>query len=193
MVAQLKTGISPEEYLTQERLADFKSEYLDGFVYAMAGGSPQHNQLGVNITTELNIQLRQSHCNVYSSDLKIGVSRHGPFFYPDASVVCGVLEFHDKYRDVVLNPVLIIEVLSKSTANFDQGEKFEAYRRIVTLQEYVLVAQKKPHIMRYTRQSHGGWSFYETYNIEDTVHLASIECDLALADVYAKVDFSQAE
>src|SRR5205085_5153555 len=144
--------LSAEEYLAIERKAEYKSEYVDGVMYAMAGSSERHNLIAGNIITELNIQLRTTPCKVYPSDLKVRVPDSRKFFYPDVSVVCGETKFADDERDVILNPVLIVEVLSESTAAFDRGKKFQSYQQIESLQEYLLVAQDEYVLEHYLRQ-----------------------------------------
>src|SRR5438067_6181679 len=147
--------LNPEEYLTIERQAEYKSEYVDGVMYAMAGGSERHNLIAGNLVTELNIQLRKTPCRVYPSDLKVRVPNSKRFFYPDVSVVCGDPEFADDKRDVVLNPVLIVEVFSKSTAAFDRGQKFKFYQQIESLLEYLLVSQDEHHVEHFLRRGDG--------------------------------------
>lgn len=122
--------LSPEEYLSLERRAEFKSEYVDGVAYAMAGGSERHNLITGNLVTELNIQLRPTNRKVYPSDMKVRLPGSRRFFYPDVSVVCGETQFADEERDVILNPVLVVEVLSDSTEAFDRGKKFSSYQQI---------------------------------------------------------------
>src|SRR5919206_4091804 len=150
--------LSPEEYLAIERKAEYKSEYFDGVVYAMAGGSERHNLIAANIIIALGVQLRDRPCRVYPSDLKVRVPNSRKFFYPDVSVVCGETQFADEERDVVLNPIVVVEVLSESTAAFDRGKKFQSYQQIESLQEYLLVSQDEFVVEHFLRQE-GGW-FY---------------------------------
>lgn len=186
MVANPKYLISPEEYLELERKAEFKSEYYDSVIYAMAGGTEAHNLIMMNVGTELNIQLRNKPCKVYPSDMKVRSSRKR-FHYPDVSVVCGDVKFHDKRKDVYLNPTVIIEVLSDSTAAYDKGDKFLSYQLIESLQEYVLISQEKPLIEKYIRQPDGNWLYSKVEGLKGNIALVSIKCRLRLADVYAKV------
>ena len=188
MSVQPKHYYSPEEYLELERAADYKSEYFDGEIFAMGGASPRHVLIVTNLVVELRDGLRDRPCTVYSADLRVRVSPDGLDTYPDVVVVCGKLEFHDDERDTLTNPLLIIEVLSKTTKNYDRGEKFEQYRMIPALAEYVLIAQDKRHVEHYSKQADGTWVLSETYDPHDVVILHSIDCRLDMAEVYAKVD-----
>ncbi len=178
--------LSPEEYLAIERRAEFKSEYIDGIVYAMAGSSERHNLITGNIITELNIQLREAPCRVYPSDLKVRVPDSKRFFYPDVSVVCGETGFADEERDIILNPQLIVEVLSESTAAFDRGKKFQSYQQIESLQEYLLVAQDEYLAEHFLRQDSGHWLYTKVSGLEESIVLPTIHCQLRLIDIYNK-------
>jgi Uma2 family endonuclease len=178
--------LSPEEYLSIERHAKHKSEYVDGVMYAMAGGSERHNLIAGNLITELNIQLRVAPCRVYPSDLKVRVPNSKRFFYPDVSVVCGETQFADDERDVVLNPVLIVEVLSEGTAAFDRGKKFQSYQQIESLQEYLLISQDEFVVEHYLRQENGQWLYTKVNDLEETVILPTLKCQLVLSDIYNK-------
>jgi Uma2 family endonuclease len=178
--------LSPEEYLAIERRAEYKSEYVDGVMYAMAGGSERHNLIAGNLITELNIQLRKAPCRVYPSDLKVRVPNSKRFFYPDVSVVCGETQFADDERDVVLNTILIVEVLSESTAAFDRGKKFQSYQQIESLQEYLLVSQDEHLAEHYLRQENGHWLYTKVSDLEEAVILPTLKCRLALSDIYNK-------
>jgi Uma2 family endonuclease len=178
--------LSPEEYLAIERQAEYKSEYVDGVMYAMAGGSERHNLIAGNLITELNIQLRKAPCRVYPSDLKVRVPNSKRFFYPDVSVVCGETQFADDEKDVVLNPVLIVEVLSESTAAFDRGKKFQSYQQIESLQEYLLVSQDEYLIEHYLRQENGHWLYTKVNGLDGAIILPTLKCQLALSDIYNK-------
>ena len=183
--------LTPEQYLALERKAKTKSEFYNGEMFAMSGASRWHNLIAGNVLTEINLQLRERRCTVYPSDMRVKVSPAGLYTYPDVTVVCGEAQLEDQHFDTLLNPTLIVEVLSKTTAAYDQGEKFEQYRKLASLQEYLLIAQDKYHLTRYSRQPDSQWLLLETYSEADTVTLRSIECHLALADVYAKVDFPE--
>lgn len=178
--------LSPEEYLSLERRAEFKSEYVDGVAYAMAGGSERHNLITGNLVTELNIQLRATACKVYPSDMKVRLPNSRRFFYPDVSVVCGETRFADEQRDVILNPVLIAEVLSDGTEAFDRGKKFSSYQQVESLREYLLVSQGEFLVEHYLRQE-SGWFYTRAAGLDDTLALPALDCRLALSDLYNKV------
>ena len=178
--------LSPEEYLAIERRAEYKSEYVDGVMYAMAGGSERHNLIVGNLITELNVQLRNSPCRVYPSDLKVRVPNSKRFFYPDVSVVCDETQFADDERDVVLNPVVVVEVLSESTAAFDRGKKFQSYQQIESLQEYMLVSQDEHLVEHYLRQDDGHWLYTKVGGLDEAIALPTIKCRLVLSNIYSK-------
>lgn len=188
MTSQAKVHITPEEYLAIERQAAYKSEYFNGEMFAMSGASPRHVLIVTNVVAELHQQLKQRPCTVYSTDLRVKVNPTGLYTYPDVIVVCDQPQFNDEQKDTLLNPTLIVEVLSESTKDYDRGEKFEHYRTLASLAEYVLIAQDKPHFEHFVRQPDNRWLLAETNRLEDTIHLPSIACDLALAEVYDKVE-----
>lgn len=179
--------LSPEEYLAIERQAEYKSEYVDGVMYAMAGGSERHNLIVGNLITELNIQLRKAPCRVYPSDLKVRVPNSKRFFYPDVSIVCGETQFADDERDVVLNPTVVVEILSESTAAFDRGKKFQSYQQIDSLQEYLLVAQDEFLVEHYLKQEMGHWLYTKVHGLDEVIVLPTMKCQLALRDIYSKI------
>jgi Uma2 family endonuclease len=178
--------LSPEEYLAIERRAEYKSEYVDGVMYAMAGGSERHNLIAANIIISMGVQLRNRPCRVYPSDLKVRVPNSKRFFYPDVSVVCGETRFAGDERDVILNPILIVEVLSESTAAYDRGKKFLSYQQIDSLQEYLLVSQDEVIVEHYVRQNNDTWLYTKAIGLEEAILLPSIECEVALRDIYDK-------
>ncbi len=186
MASVPKYYVSPEEYLALERKAEFKSEYIDGVVYALAGGSERHSLMAANIIISLGMQLRSRPCRVYTSDLKVGTANLQRFFYPDLSVVCGETEFAVDQQDVILNPILIVEVSSESTAAYDRGKKFLSYQQIDSLQEYLLVSQDETLVEGYARQGSDRWLYTKVTGVEGSLTLPSIECELRLRDVYDK-------
>jgi Uma2 family endonuclease len=190
MTTQTITYVTPDEYLAAERISDYRSEYLDGGVYPMTGGSINHNQITINLILELGAQLRARPCRVLGVDLKVRLPDSRKFFYPDVSVVCGELQVHDDRRDIILNPDVIVEVLSPSTEAFDRGAKFRAYQTIESLKEYVLVSQNEPLIEQYVRNGEGKWTYRAAGGLDSTLTLPSIECTLNLSAVYDKVDFN---
>jgi Uma2 family endonuclease len=187
--AVVQPRYTPEQYLALERKADYKSEYINGHVIAMAGASRPHNLIAGNLYREVSQQLRGRPCEAYISDMRVKVSRTGLYTYPDVVVVCGDIHFEDADNDTLLNPTVIVEVLSASTEAYDRGEKFAHYRRLESLQAYLLVAQDKVRLEHYVRQG-AQWLLSEASTLNDTVHLAAIECAIALRDVYDKVQFA---
>jgi Uma2 family endonuclease len=187
--AQPKPFLSPEEYLAIERESETRSEYLDGEMFAMSGGSRQHNLIVTNLIRELSLQLKQRPCEVYSTDQRVRVPETGLYTYPDISVVCGEPSFEDENVDTLLNPVLIVEVLSPTTESYDRGKKFDGYRTIASLAEYVLVSQHEARVDQYLRQDGEHWLFTATHGRERSISLASIQCELALEEIYDKVAF----
>ena len=189
MSTKHKTLITPQEYLALEREAETKSEYYAGEVFALAGASPRHNLIAGNVLAAIQYQLKGRDCRVYPSDLRVKVPDIPYYTYPDVSVVCGEVKLEDEHQDNLLNPIVVVEVLSTSTERRDRGSKFESYRRIESLREYVLVAQDIQRIEKYSKQPDGTWIFSETSHVDGVVKLASIGCELALADIYDKVAF----
>lgn len=183
---------TPAEYLAREGAAEFRSEYFDGEIFAMAGGPPRHSLVKANTIRELSLLLKRRPCTAYDSDLRVKVAATGLYTYPDASVICGELQFDDERSDTVVNPCLLVEVLSKSTEAYDRGKKFEHYRRIPTLQEYVLIATDSPTLERFSRNADETWTLTVVSGLDAVIHLSSIQVDLSLAEVFDKVDFTQA-
>ena len=190
MSSQPSGRLTPEEYLALERKASHRSEYYRGEAFVMSGASPAHVLIVSNLVAALHGQLRQSPCSVYSTDLRIKVAATGLYTYPDVVVICGELQFDDDLRDTVLNPTLIVEVLSDSTRDHDRGAKFESYRKLHSLQEYMLIAQDECHVEHFVRQPDNRWLLSETDASESRLDLPSIGCRLALASVYEKVALS---
>ena len=185
-----QTLFTPEEYLAKERKALTKSEYRNGRIYAMPGASREHNLIAVNVTGEFYIQLRTRSCEIYPSDMRVKVSTAGLYTYPDVIVVCDEPRFDDTHFDTLLNPTVLIEVLSPSTAAYDRGEKFAAYQKLDSLCEYVLISQNNVCVEHYLRQEQD-WDLTEFRSLDDVFSLVSIGCDLSLQAIYAKVQFSQ--
>lgn len=182
------------EYLAFERAAEERHEYLDGIVYAMAGESPDHGRICMNLAALFVPQLRHSGCEAFSKDLKVHCgpyrahSREGLYAYPDLVIVCGALQFHAQAPDVLVNPTVIIEVLSPSTEAFDRGEKFRRYRTwLPTLREYVLIAQDRALMDHYQRQDAGTWGLCTLEGLTSTLHLTSVGCTIPLAEVYERL------
>ncbi|MDT4953495.1 MAG: hypothetical protein QOJ02_1633 [Acidobacteriota bacterium] len=191
MSSQPKTYLTPEEYLAIERQAEYKSEYLAGEVFAMVGASRKHNLITANIIVALGQQLKDKPCELYPSDMRVRVPATGLYTYPDVVVACNEPKFDDDSFDTLLNPILIVEVLSPSTASYDRTRKFGHYRKIESLAEYLLVAQDEYKIEQYVKQPDERWLLSDISSLEGTVELASIQCTLKLADVYAKVELTE--
>jgi Uma2 family endonuclease len=176
------------EYLEFERQSELKHEFLGGEIFAMTGASRAHNLISVSTSVTLYNQLRSRDCEVYPGDMRVKIQATGLYTYPDISVICGSPELNDDRLDTLLNPTVIIEVLSPSTERYDRGRKFQHYRELKSLQEYVLIAQDSPRIERYLRQD-DGWQFTDVKGLDSQLELTSIGCTLKLTDVYEKVRF----
>jgi len=184
MASQPKTRYTPEEYLALERSSDAKHEYHNGEIFAMSGASKWHVSIVTNLVVELGSQLKAGPCTVYSTDLRVRVAPDGLYTYPDVIVLCDEPRFSDEQQDTLLNPALIIEVLSESTEGYDRGAKAAHYRRIPSLREYVLVSQGEPRIEVQRRSPGGGWELLEARPGE-TIELVSLGVRLDVAAVYA--------
>jgi len=187
MATQGQRRLTPQEYLSLERQAQGKSEYFNGEMLAMSGARRKHNLICMNIAAAFHTQLRQLPCEMYAGDMRVKVNQTGLYTYPDVVVVCGEPQFEDTELDTLLNPTLIVEILSESTEDYDRGRKFEHYRTLTSLQEYLLVAQENFHITHYVRQPDDTWVLSDTLHTNAEVLLPSIHCRLLVAEVYAKV------
>jgi len=188
-VAQPAKRLTETEYLELERQAEFKSEFFDGEVFAMSRGTPLHSQIAGNLIQVIGRQLREGRCIIYTSDLRLKVEATGLLTYPDLSVVCGPLQFAAGTDDTVVNPTVIVEVLSDSTEAYDRGKKFENYRQMPSLREYLLFGQKGPRIEQFVRQESEQWLLREAAGSEATLALPSLEIKISLAEVFAGVEF----
>ena len=181
-----QTYFTPEEYIALERKAHFKSEYFNGHIIAMAGASFKHSLIVSNISGELHVQFKGRGCSVHTNDMRVRPSLGDAYFYPDVVVVCGEPEFEDDVFDTLLNPIVIVEVLSPSTERRDRGEKFTRYKHLMSLQEYVLVSQDKVWVEHHRR--HGTqWVLSHYRALADALPLSSIGCELPLHHIYARV------
>lgn len=192
MTSQPKSYMTPEEYLAFERQAEYKNEYIDGEVFAMTGASRRHNIIAANITGELHRQLKGRPCEAYVSEMRVRIPRRG-YLYPDIVVVCDEPQLEDDHFDTLLNPSVVIEILSESTERYDRGKKFSFYQTIKSLAEYLLIAQDESKIEQYVRQPDGRWLLASYHSPEDVVELASIQCPLAQREVYDKVSLPPSE
>lgn len=184
----VQTYLTPEEYIAAERKATLKSEYLSGEIVAMSGASDTHNLITMNTSTALYNQLSDRGCRIYASDMRVGISTGVSYFYPDIAVTCDKPRFEDDVFDTLINPQVIIEVLSDSTAGYDRGEKFIRYRQSESLQEYTLISQDQVLVEHYLRQGER-WILSEFSTLEDVLPLASIETELPLRQIYRFVEF----
>jgi len=178
---------TPEEYLEIERKAEFKSEYYAGEMFAMAGTSREHATIVFNLAGELRNILRGRPCEGFANDMRVQVG--AAYVYPDIVVVCDEQEYADTREDILLNPSVVIEVLSPSTEAYDRGLKFEQYRQIECLREYVLVGQDTMRIELFERQDDGRWLMTEVKGPENFLHLPSIDARIRLADIYERIEF----
>jgi Uma2 family endonuclease len=181
-----RSPITPEEYLALERSSEIKHEYADGEIFAMSGGTRAHSLVAGNVLAEVRAALSERDCEVHGSDLRIKIPATGRYVYPDTSVVCGPPQFEDAEEDTLLNPKVIVEVLSKSTEPYDRGDKFENYQSLASLREYVLLSQKKVRVEHYSRQPDGTWVL-RVLGAGETLDLPSIDCAIPVDRIYLKV------
>ena len=184
---------SPEEYLALEEAADYKSEYIDGQIFPMAGGSINHNQIALNFSTELNFAFKKLDYRVFMSDIRLWIQKKCIYTYPDVMVIAGEPEYYNNRTDTITNPKMIIEVLSKSTKGYDRSGKFASYRTIQTLEEYLLIDQTKISVEHFSKTEAKRWSFCEYDESDDAIALCSVYFQISLADVYNKVKFVEEE
>ncbi len=185
---QLRT-FTPEEYLTVEAQADYKSEYYHGQIYAMAGGTIRHSQIAINVIIGLSNALADKPCQVFNSDLRLNVQPNGLYTYPDVIVICGKVELLPGRQDTVTNPILIVEVLSESTRDYDMTFKFELYRALPTLAHYVLVDSDKAFVRYFRKLGDGQWLMQEWTHLTDVIDLSPLEVQLTLSQFYRSVEF----
>ena len=189
MSAQPQSHVTPEAYLAFERDSDTRHEYYAGIIVAMAGGTARHNRIAGSAYVSLYNQLRGRDCNVYPSDMRVKAMYTNMYSYPDVTVTCGDEQFEDSREDSLLNPVVIIEVLSPSTEKVDRGKKFQSYRTIPSLREYILIAQDEYHIERFVRYGENTWLLSEAIGQDTFIELSAIQCVLRLEEVYERVVF----
>jgi len=191
MSIQPKRRLTPEQYLEIERQAEYKSEYFNGEMFAFAGATENHVVIVGNISANFYAQLRNKKCKAYTNDMRVKVNITGLYTYPDVVVVCGEPKFEDDHRDTLLNPIVIVEVGSPSTENYDRGTKFEHYRTISSLSDYLLMAQDKIHVEHYVRQSDRSWLFSEFKSATNKLLIQSLGCELAVQEIYEKVEMEE--
>ncbi len=183
-----KKRYTREEYFRFEESAEERHEYENGEIFAMSGGTVRHGLITGNLITALNNVLAGRNCFTFGSDVKVNVKEYDSFVYPDAMVICGKVEFIEGRRDVVTNPVLVVEVLSDSTESYDRGRKFKKYQSLPSFREYVLVSQTEPIIETYFRQDDQHWLYTLTEGLEASIQLRTIDSRIRLSDVYQRVD-----
>jgi len=188
-----RSFLTAAEYLAIERKAEFKSEYYNGEMFAMAGASRPHNRIASSVISTLNPQLVKKGCNIYPSDMRVKIKKIGKYTYPDVVVTCGKEFFEDDYVDILLNPVVIFEILSHSTQAYDRGEKFQHYQFFESLAEYILITQDAVRVEQYARQSDRTWIHNEYRNLDAVVKLESVGCELPLKELYVNVPNIAAE
>lgn len=192
MSAASRPHLSFDDWLALERTAiEQRSEYVAGEVFAMGGGTEEHNLIALNVGAELRNQLKARPCRVYSSDMKVHIAAADVGTYPDVMVICGERAFYDGRRDLVTNPTLIVEVLSDTTEAYDRGDKFRHYRSLQSLQAYLLLSQHRIQAELFLRQPDGTWSLSSYQDASASIPLRVIEAELSLAEVYDKVELSQ--
>ena len=188
--AATKIGFTPQEYLALERKSETRNEYYNGEIFAMAGASREHNLIVANLLRDIGNQLEDRPCESYPSHMRVSIEATGLYTYPDVSVVCGEPRFQDREVDTLLNPTVIVEVLSPSTEAYDRGDKFRHYRRIDSLREFVLISQDRMMVERYTRQGKD-WVLSDMTDPDQVLKLESIGCQIPLNRIYAKITFPE--
>ena len=192
MAANPELRITPETYLAMERAGEFKSEYYGGYMYAMSGASYRHVVITGNLAFHLRSALDKSGCSVVSSDLRVCVAPSGLYTYPDVVVICGKPQFVDNQHDTLINPTMLIEVLSPTTEAYDRGFKSSQYRKIESLREYALVSQQEPRVEVHRRDEHGQWVIGDFAGLETNCHFSSVDCEIPLAAIYQNITFEEA-
>lgn len=191
-MAASSRGMTPQEYLEQERRAEYKNEYVNGYVCAMPRVNRYHSTITVHIGSALVTRLKKRKCDAFISNIRVKVETTGDYLYPDAGIICGEWLLEDAEQDTLLNPTLIVEVFSPSSEAYDRGEKFARYRRIPTMQEYVLVLQNEPSAEKYTRQGEN-WLLTVHADLDAVLELSSVDCRIPLQEIYDKVTFPDDE
>jgi Uma2 family endonuclease len=186
MATQPVPRMTEEEYLRIERAATYKSEFVGGEMFAMSGGTLWHSQLAANWIAHLGNQLRGGPCRVFTSDARVRTTVSGSYLYPDISVAYGE-PLRDMDVDILISPKTVVELLSPSTADYDRGKKFELYREIPSLEEYVLTHSDAPHVEHFARQADASWIFREYKGLESSLRLVSLGCEIGMADIYERI------
>ena len=191
MSSAAKTKLTVEEYLAFERASESKHEYYDGDVFAMTGGTPAHSLIASNFIREAGNALKGRPCVVYTSDLRVKVNPSGLYTYPDVTIVCGEQLFDDELRDTLINPTVIVEVLSKSTASYDRGPKSKHFRKVESLQALIFIEQESPAVEVYRRQPDGNWILSDATELTESIAIEPIGISIPLAEIYRNVSFPE--
>ncbi|MBN3950449.1 MAG: Uma2 family endonuclease [Nostoc sp. NMS7] len=184
---------TPEEYLELEEVAEYKSEYIDGQIISMAGGTVNHNKIALNLSTELNFAFEKQNYQVFMGDVRLWISQKRTYTYPDVMILAGEPEFFNNRRDIILNPQIIVEVLSKSTKGYEREDKFQAYRTISTFQEYLLIDQTRIHVDQFSKTGKKQWALREYDEEDEAIALVTVPFEISLQDLYYKVKFEPVE
>jgi Uma2 family endonuclease len=189
MSSAAKAKITVEEYLALERASEMKHEFYDGEVFHKTGGTPAHSLIATNFAAETRAALKDRPCVVYNSDLRVKVNPTGQYTYPDVTIACGQHQFDDEQQDTLINPTVVVEVLSKSTAIYDRGTKSKHYRKIESLQALILIEQESPVVEVYRRQLEGKWVLTEATTLSDSIAIDPLGIAISLAEIYRNVTF----
>ncbi|MEH1786475.1 MAG: Uma2 family endonuclease [Nostoc sp.] len=184
---------TPEEYLELEEAAKYKSEYIDGQIIPMAVGTINHNQIALNLSTELNFAFKKQNYRVFMGDVRLWITQKRTYTYPDVMILVGEPEFFNNRKDIILNPQIIVEVLSKSTKGYDREDKFQAYRTISTFQEYLLIDQTRIHVEQFSKTGKKQWALREYDEEDEAIALVTVPFEISLQDLYNKVKFELVE
>ena len=184
---------TPEEYLELEEAADYRSEYINGQIIPMAGGTANHNRISLNLSAALNFAFRQQDYEVFMGDVRLWITQKRTYTYPDVMILAGEPEFFNNRKDIILNPQIIVEVLSKSTKGYDREDKFQAYRTISTFKEYLLIDQTRIHVDQFSKTGKKQWTLREYDEEDEAIALVTVPFEISLQDLYNKVKFELVE
>lgn len=187
-LAQTENLYTPEDYLEMERKSEIRHEFIDGEIFEMAGAGKRHNQISANLIRLIGNQILDRDCNIYANDMRVRIASTDKYTHPDIVGICGEEDFEDENEDTILNPLLLIEILSKSTEAYDRGTKFEFYQTIESFNEYLLITQEPFRVEQFIRQDGNIWTYLEFRRPEHIIQLSSIDCTLSLQDIYHKVE-----
>ncbi len=191
MSSAAKAKLTVQEYLAMERASEIKHEFYDGDIFAMTGGTAAHSLIATNFASEARAALKDRPCVVFNSDLRVKVNSSGLYTYPDVTIVCGQQQFDDDQRDTLVNPTVIVEVLSKSTAIYDRGTKSKHFRKIESLQALILVEQDSPVVEVYRRQPEGNWLLTEATELSESIAIQPLGIVIPLSEIYRNVTFPE--